>query len=302
MIKTNKSKTNWIIDAVLFAGFVLSFFLDLTGVDLHQWLGMALGVLVAYHLVAHKSWVEAVTQRLFGRTSGQSRIYYAIDVALLLGFYLILLTGLMMSTWLALPLQNYLAWKNVHVVVSITALLLVCLKIGLHWRWIVTVAERCIFVCSSPVKNGLVGKQVAAPASAGRRDFLKLMGLVGAATVVATGSALNGLDWPSEQESDLNTGAAKEQTNDSSLAKASTMAQELPVLTLTPVSVAPDVPLLDSTPTPELLSTPTPIYSASAEPAKSCIVRCDNHCSYPGRCRRYTDANQNGLCDFGECV
>lgn len=31
-------------------------------------------------------------------------------------------------------------------------------------------------------------------------------------------------------------------------------------------------------------------------------ARCPRGCSYPGHCRRYTDANSNGRCDLGESV
>ena len=66
-MKQDKQKRNWIIDAVLFGGFLVALWLDLTGVAVHQWLGIAVGALAGYHLVAHWSWVEAVTSRLFGR-------------------------------------------------------------------------------------------------------------------------------------------------------------------------------------------------------------------------------------------
>jgi hypothetical protein len=36
--------------------------------------------------------------------------------------------------------------------------------------------------------------------------------------------------------------------------------------------------------------------------SSGCVVRCERGCSYPGHCRRYTDSNQNGRCDLGECV
>ncbi len=35
------SKSNWLIDATLLAGFLATFFLDLTGLVVHQWLGVA---------------------------------------------------------------------------------------------------------------------------------------------------------------------------------------------------------------------------------------------------------------------
>ena len=42
-MKTNKHKWNWMMDATLLAGFLATFFLDLTGLVAHQWLGMAVG-------------------------------------------------------------------------------------------------------------------------------------------------------------------------------------------------------------------------------------------------------------------
>ena len=51
-MKQDKQKRNWIIDAVLFGGFLGALWLDLTGVAVHQWLGLAVGALATYHLVS----------------------------------------------------------------------------------------------------------------------------------------------------------------------------------------------------------------------------------------------------------
>ena len=144
-MKQDKQKRNWIIDAVLFGGFLVALWLDLTGVAVHQWLGIAVGALAGYHLVAHWSWVEAVTSRLFGRTSRQSRQFYAVDAGLAVGFVTIAVTGLAISTWLDLGLASYAVWRNIHVLASVVTLALVVGKIGLHWRWIVSTARRRIF-------------------------------------------------------------------------------------------------------------------------------------------------------------
>ncbi len=293
-MKTCKPKANWLIDAVFFAGFLAAFFLDLTGLELHQWLGIAIVALLGYHFLVHLDWVEAVTMRFFKSTSWQARIYYAIDAALMLGFYLILLTGLVISTWLALPLEHYLAWMNIHVIVSIMTLALVSLKIAIHWRWIVTIAGRYIFVGATPVRSRLPQSPMAAPASNSRRDFLRLMGFVSAAAIVATGSALKGMSWPTNEDAEAEL-ATKAQNTDTSNGEPAT-APQLALPTATQVS------------TPQLVSptsTPVSILPASSTPAaqdSACIVRCDNRCSYPGRCRRYVDANQNNLCDNGECL
>ena len=34
----------------------------------------------------------------------------------------------------------------------------------------------------------------------------------------------------------------------------------------------------------------------------ACTIRCGKRCSYPGHCRKYTDSNNNGRCDLGECL
>jgi len=51
MNKDQNSK--WLVDITLFTGFVLAFFLDLTGLELHQWVGVAAGGLATYHLITH---------------------------------------------------------------------------------------------------------------------------------------------------------------------------------------------------------------------------------------------------------
>ena len=61
-MKTNKQKHNWLIDAALFTGFLLSFWLELTGVAVHQWLGIAIGAVAGYHLLKHWAWVKSVTR------------------------------------------------------------------------------------------------------------------------------------------------------------------------------------------------------------------------------------------------
>ena len=149
-MKQDKQKRNWIIDAVLFGGFLVALWLDLTGVAVHQWLGIAVGALAGYHLVAHWSWVKAVTGRLFGRTSRQSRQFYAVDAGLAVGFVTIAVTGLAISTWLDLSLASYVVWRNIHVLASVVTLALVVGKIGLHWRWIVSTARRRIFPAPAP--------------------------------------------------------------------------------------------------------------------------------------------------------
>lgn len=169
----------WLVDAVLFTGFLSCFFLDLTGVGLHQWLGLAAGAVAAYHLLSHWSWVSAVSRRFIGKTSAQARLYLLIDALLLAGFSGMIVTGLVISTWLDLSLAAYATWRAVHIVASVETLLVLVLKIGLHGRWILAVGKQ------------LFGRQAAhrgmsgAHAAGDRRAFIKLMAGIGAASLLA---------------------------------------------------------------------------------------------------------------------
>ena len=63
VLMNTKQKTNWWIDTVLFIGFITTFFLDLTGVEAHQWIGILSGALAAYHLLIKRT---RGTRFLFG--------------------------------------------------------------------------------------------------------------------------------------------------------------------------------------------------------------------------------------------
>jgi hypothetical protein len=256
VMKMNKQKHHWLIDAALFGAFLVSFWLELTGVALHQWLGVAIGAVAGYHLFTHWNWVKAVTHRFFKQTSMQARLYYVVDAAVLIGIAMIIVTGLVISTWLNLTLTNYSAWWMVHVIASIGTLAAVVIKLGLHWRWIVATARRYIFPqppqpAPMPAANGL-----------GRREFLRLMGGVSVVAAIAAGSAVEALGQTATTAATTGTAATQSKTTSQSTATTSTQSQS----------------------------------------ASSCTVQCNRRCSYPGHCRRYTDSNNNGRCDLGECA
>lgn len=262
-----KQKINWWLDVLLFSAFIFTFFMDISGLALHQWLGIAVFVISMVHLILHWDWIMAIGRRFFTKTTPKARIYALLDAALLAGLGLIVLSGLVISTWLNLSLDNASAWLALHIIISISTLLVLAVKLALHWRWLVRMLRS--FQSRQPVtavKNPvMIAAQIPA-ARMNRRDFVKISAVVGAASLLAMVSATKGLAALAQPSSDSLAGTLNTQESSSSKVRPGDRS-----------------------------------YSLS-DSDSSCRVQCNRRCSYPGHCRRYVDSNQNKRCDLGECA
>ena len=294
-----KQKQNWILDAVLFVIFILAFFLEITGLELHQWLGIIAGAIAVAHLVLHGNWVKAVGARFFGKTSDRSRFYFLLDGVILAGFAAMVGTGIVISSWLNLTLANYDMWKALHITASISTLLAVVIKLTAHWKWIVSFFRH-------EQKTALNTLQPVAVVS-GRREFFKVMGVVGVASAIALDKSLRSLVQASSTDSsqaliDAQVEAQLADRVQAALdATATTQAgQTTSAVVTTEAAQATEVPTVTATAVPT--ATAQPVVELASQTTTNCSVRCGKGCSFPGRCRRYSDANGNEKCDLGECV
>ena len=284
MTKTS-SKTHWWIDLFLLIGFLAAFYVNLTGISLHQWLGLAITILALVHLILHWDWVTATFNRLFMKSSARARVYLLLDVLIMLGAAVMVETGLVISTWFNLDLPNYADWLDIHIYSSVITLGITVVKLGLHWRWIVCVAKKAFGKHAAlPATRPLQPVVVPVPVDqkrVDRRQFLMLMGAVSGVSVLA---ATNVLSKVNAVQSAAATQLAASEAQSITTARTSTP----------PISTA-------STTLPAATATAIP-QAAVVNTNQSCTVRCPRGCSYPGHCRRYTDSNNNGRCDLGECL
>ncbi len=291
----NIQKHNWLIDIALLTGFLLSFFLNVTGLPLHQWLGVGVAVLVLVHLYLHWDWVTAVVKRIFGKTCGRARLCLLLDVVIMLGAVVILETGLVISTWLNLDFYNFSAWVDIHIHSSLITLGFVVFKVGLHWRWIVTTTGKIFsrkpgIRLQQPLRHAPVPVSVpASTRSVNRRQFLVLMGVVGTASIVAASNVLSRVK-PVQS-------AALESTR----IPATSLPQVELGLAQAQGTSAPAAEGMVTLPNATATPLPQAAYNIPVQ-STSCQVRCPKGCSYPGQCRRYIDSNQNRKCDLGECL
>jgi hypothetical protein len=328
-----KQKRNWLIDAGLFIGYLLTFFLDLTGLWWHQWLGVGVGALALYHLWVHWDWTVNVTKRFFGKTSNQCRLFYVIDWLLVLSYAVILVSGLVISTWFNLELSDYLLWLDYHVYSSIAALAITMVKIGTHWRWIVKTASKYFGLWRQPAPTLAAQPVLNNPhtSTLNRREFLQLMGVVSLTSLI---SAANLLEFREEEFSSLitNQTASTDLGSAENLAASNQINSDCTVicdqgctypgecrryidqnnngicdLTECASSVLAENANQDtkieyqgdgSETTSESESYPEAPQTGELE----CVVLCSKSCSFPGDCEDYIDLNSNNLCDLGECL
>ena len=313
-MKKQTNKINWWIDAILFLGFILAFWLDQTGLSIHQWGGLFICVLALYHLLRHWKWVWNILQCFFKPKLGGQRIRFVLDFLLLCGLEFILLTGLLISTWLELPLENYLLVRDVHVISSIITLVILVVKIALHVNWITSTTNR-IFQRKKPALVNDV-KETLTPEQLERRQVLRLMGTVGAASFAAilVGGRNTFQSMTGEQQSPEANAVAEETSQPTEQATATPAPTETAAAQLEEPQVhtsqrrkrGQDISSTSAAATPTqttTLQTTQIVPAATSTPAPAdCIVRCPKGCAYPGSCRRYVDANFNNLCDLGECL
>jgi hypothetical protein len=272
-MNANTQQSKWYIDLALFTAFIAAFFVDLTGLALHQWLGIGVLAISIYHLITHWKWVKSVTRQFFSQAARRPKLYYLIDAAIMLGMLAIIGTGIVISSWLNLTTITFTAWKTIHVAASATTLVLTVAKIGLHWRWIVTAARKAPTLTAP--------KPAVAAHSYTRRQFVGLMGLVSIASIACLSNAVKSLPFGESAAADDSSNTVSGSTPDTSAVSSTTNSAVTAPSDASPI--VSDV-------------------SAQAQPSSVCIINCNRNCPFPGRCHRYVDTNGNNRCDNSECA
>lgn len=143
-----RTRKLWVVDVTLFVIFLLVMNLPLTGIAIHEWLGIAIGIGLLVHLVQHGDWLATVTQRFRAKTSLRNRLNYLMTGLLFLAFVSIVLSGLVISEvaipWIGITTTSSAFWLWLHLVSINFVLLLTALHIALNWKWILKSIDRFV--------------------------------------------------------------------------------------------------------------------------------------------------------------
>ena len=176
-----KQKMLWIIDLLCLLGFLVALTPSITGLQIHEWLGLAAAGALLVHVLLHRGWIVSVTRRLNAIRSRKIIWRYNLNVGLFVSFTTILVTGILISSTFNLGVERYALWRFLHVLASYMTLGLLVVKIALHWQWIVKTTRHHILqlptVTAQPVTvSTLAGERFASEHAASRREFLATAG------------------------------------------------------------------------------------------------------------------------------
>lgn len=117
------------------------------GLWFHEIAGLAICLFYILHKALNWTWIKETTKRLFGKIPGKQRIHYIIDVLLLIGFTLIVISGMAIAhlidfSWLGFDMENRMIYRSMHTSISMLVLIIAGIHIGLHWDWVLARFKR----------------------------------------------------------------------------------------------------------------------------------------------------------------
>ena len=133
-------KKNLAIDAAALLVYLVVANPALTGIGLHEWLGLAVLVVLFVHLLVHIDWcVDAVRSALRHPTLARTG-NLVVDVLALVAFVVVTVSGVMVSgavlPALGLYADGYYFWDPLHAVSAKVLLALLLVHVAAHWKWI----------------------------------------------------------------------------------------------------------------------------------------------------------------------
>ena len=217
----------------------------------------------------------------------KARINFWLDVVIGIAFLFSAISGLVFL----LPTNSagilgisYRLWSDVHTWSSLVMIVGIVAHLALHWKWIVAMTKRTLRPTEKQVVTApapVLAPERSQGRRVNRRDFLYLGGIATAAIAfVAAG---------------YKTLLAPESVETSGDVPGDHLQPEA-VIEPTPQTIEPAPQTIESTP-----QTIEPTSQAIEPTPQTAGVACPFgivNDPFPGRCRRYTDANGDGICDY----
>ncbi len=154
----SETMKNFWIDIALFLMFIVDMNTHLTGIAVHEWLGIVFGGALVYHLLVHWQWISNSTRRLFAKLPAVQRLRYGVDLLLFAVMVIVVASGILISRdalpAVGLAIEPSRFWSGLHHLTSNLVIFLVGLHLALSWSWFTNAWSRYLWA-------PLTGRKVA---------------------------------------------------------------------------------------------------------------------------------------------
>ncbi len=131
---------NLIVDVVVLVAYLVVANPAITGVGLHEWLGLGLLVLLVVHVALHVDWVVEAVRSAHAHPSAMRAGCLVVDALAFVALAVCVVSGLFVSGdvlrafgWYA---EGYYFWDPLHALSAKVLLALALVHLALHGKWI----------------------------------------------------------------------------------------------------------------------------------------------------------------------
>lgn len=134
-------RRNLIVDVATLVVYLVVANPALTGIGLHEWLGLGAFVAFFVHLLLHADWAVEALRGSLSRPSWGRTGNLVLDALIVVAFMTAMVSGIMVSgavlPALGLYAEGYYFWDPLHAMSAKALLALLLVHVIVHWRWIV---------------------------------------------------------------------------------------------------------------------------------------------------------------------
>jgi hypothetical protein len=143
------------LDALLLAAYLLLLSPRMTGLPVHEWIGIAFGIPLIVHLLLSWSWIATATRRVIATRDRRAQVNFALTATLFVLIVTEIVSGLAISQvtlpFFGVPTINDRSWRALHNLTLNWTHLAVGVHVALNWPWIVATWRKRLRLGDSPV-------------------------------------------------------------------------------------------------------------------------------------------------------
>lgn len=134
-----KQHFKYCLDIIMTICFVCIMKIMITGISLHEKLGLIIGGLVILHLILNYKWIKGMALRIFdAKLNLVTKISVILNIVLAVLTVLLIVSGILVSVTIFkdIAAENRDLWACIHKRLALLLFVCISIHIGLHWKMI----------------------------------------------------------------------------------------------------------------------------------------------------------------------